>query len=349
MANKNFIIGVESSCDDTCFCVMNAESGDIAFELNLHQDEVHKQYGGVMPNKASEAHLLNVEKLAKAVPQELLKNAVAVVCTQGPGLIGSLLVGVSFAKGLASFLGVPLLRINHLEGHAVSCMIENAVEYPYLLLLASGGNSMTVLAMGLGEYEIIGQTLDDAAGEALDKMARDLGIDYPGAINMEKIALTCTDKTAFVFKDGCISKNTFDFSFSGLKTQLMYKVKSLGGAENLSASARANLAYACQEAVFNTLIKKTEQAFLKNNETRAAKTLVVCGGVSANKRLSFLMQQLANKHGFKLVVPSLKYTTDNAAMIAKAGCLYWKNQDKIKYNTMDYSFSPVARWEIDKI
>ncbi|MBR1428715.1 MAG: tRNA (adenosine(37)-N6)-threonylcarbamoyltransferase complex transferase subunit TsaD, partial [Rickettsiales bacterium] len=325
---SEYIIGIESSCDDTCFCVMDIGNGEIAFELNLHQDEVHKQYGGVMPNKASEAHLLNVEKLAKSVPQELLKNAVAVACTQGPGLIGSLLVGVSFAKGLASFLGIPLLRINHLEGHAVSCMIENKVEYPYLLLLASGGNSMTVLAKELGEYEIIGQTLDDAAGEALDKMARDLGIDYPGAINMEKIALTSTDKNAFIFKDGCINKNTFNFSFSGLKTQLMYKVKSLGGAQELSNNTRANLAYACQEAVFSTLIKKTEQAFLKNNETLATKTLVVCGGVSANERLSFLMQQLAEKHGLKLIVPSLKYTTDNAAMIAQAGCLYWKSQNK---------------------
>ena len=349
MANKNLIIGIESSCDDTCFCVMEVDSGEIAFELNLHQDDVHKQYGGVMPNKASEAHLLNVEKLVKSVPQELLKNAVAVACTQGPGLIGSLLVGVSFAKGLAGFLGLPLLRINHLEGHAVSCMIENAVEYPYLLLLASGGNSMTVLAKGLGEHEIIGQTLDDAAGEALDKMARDLGIDYPGAINMEKVALKSTNPKEFTFKDGCISKNTFDFSFSGLKTQLMYKVKKLGGANAISADTRANLAYACQEAVFSTLIRKTEQAFLKNNDTRAAKTLVVCGGVSANKRLSFLMQQLADKHGLKLVVPTLKYTTDNAAMIAKAGCLYWKNQDKIKYDMMDYSFSPVAKWGIDKI
>ena len=346
---SEYIIGIESSCDDTCFCVMDIGNGEIVFELNLHQDEVHKQYGGVMPNKASEAHLLNVEKLAKSVPQELLKDVVAVACTQCPGLIGSLLVGVSFAKGLASFLGVPLLRINHLEGHAVSCMIENAVEYPYLLLLASGGNSMTVLAKGLGEYDIIGQTLDDAAGEALDKMARDLGIDYPGAINMEKVALESTNPKEFTFKDGCINKNTFDFSFSGLKTQLMYKVKSLGGAQELTANTRANLAYACQEAVFSTLVKKTEQAYLKNKETRTAKTLVVCGGVSANKRLSFLMQQLADKHGLKLVVPSLKYTTDNAAMIAKAGCLYWKNQDKIKYNPMDYSFSPVARWGIDEI
>lgn len=346
---SEYIIGIESSCDDTCFCVMEVDSGEIVFELNLHQDEVHKQYGGVMPNKASEAHLLNVEKLAKSVPQELLKNAVAVACTQGPGLIGSLLVGVSFAKGLASFLGIPLLRINHLEGHAVSCMIENDVKYPYLLLLASGGNSMTVLAKELGEYEIVGQTLDDAAGEALDKMARNLGIKYPGAINMEKIALASTNKNAFIFKDGCINKNTFNFSFSGLKTQLMYKVKSLGGAQELSDNNRANLAYACQEAVFSTLIKKTEQAFLKNNETRATKTLVVCGGVSANKRLSFLMQQLAEKHGLKLIVPSLKYTTDNAAMIAQAGCLYWKSQNKIKYDPMDYSFSPVARWRIDEI
>ena len=346
---SEYIIGIESSCDDTCFCVMDIGNGEIAFELNLHQDEVHKQYGGVMPNKASEAHLLNVEKLAKSVPQELFKNAVAVACTQGPGLIGSLLVGVSFAKGLASFLGIPLLRINHLEGHAVSCMIENVVEYPYLLLLASGGNSMTVLAKGLGEYEIIGQTLDDAAGEALDKMARDLGIEYPGAINMEKVAQESSTRNEFTFKDGCISKNTFDFSFSGLKTQLMYKVKSLGGVQELSANTRANLAYACQEAVFSTLVKKIEQAFLKDNETRAVKTLVVCGGVSANKRLSFLMQQLADKYDLKLVVPSLKYTTDNAAMIAKAGCLYWKNQDKIKYNPMDYSFSPVAKWRIDEI
>ena len=351
---KNLILAIESSCDDTCCCLMDIYTGEIVYNRSIHQDEIHREFGGIVPNLASGAHCRAIEILR----EDLLKsgkmlNVGVIATTTGPGLIGSLLVGVSFAKGLAMSLGVPLLRINHLEGHAMSCFIEHEVEevgYPYLLLLASGGNSQIVLANGIGDYKILGQTLDDAAGEALDKIAKNLGIEYPGAINMEKIALKSTNHKAFEFKDGAINSNTNDFSFSGLKTQVLRKIENLGGAENLSQEVLANLAYSAQEAVFGTLIKKIELAIKNHNLTNKIKTLVVCGGVSANKRLSELVSATAKKHDLQVVVPSLQYTTDNAVMIAKVAQLRWnKTRANTGYNVMDYSFAPKARWTLEEI
>ena len=356
---RDLVLGIESSCDDTCACLMSWVDGHIEYNRSIHQDEVHSQYGGIVPNLASGEHLKHIKIIKEDLRQQDLMRVCAIACTIGPGLIGSLLVGTSFAKGIAMSLGVPLFRINHLEGHALSCMIENDVRFPYLLLLASGGNSQVILASGLGKYRIIGQTLDDAAGEALDKIAKNLGIDYPGGINMEKIALTAKDKTKFSFKNGCINGLTFDFSFSGLKTQVLYKIKEIGGIENIDDEDIANIAYSAQEVVFETLSKKIQQAIKKDVEVKdlilgkQLEDLVVCGGVSANKRLGEIMQKLAADNNLKLVVPSLQWTTDNAGMIAKAGCMYlnrWKNDGKeLGYNPLDLSFSPVAKWEIDKI
>ena len=356
---RDLILGIESSCDDTCACLMSWVDGHIEYNRSIHQDEIHSQYGGIVPNLAAGEHLKHIEIIKQDLKQQDIMRVCGIACTVGPGLIGSLLVGVSFAKGLAMSLGVPLFRINHLEGHALSCMIENDVKFPYLLLLASGGNSQVVLAKELGNYRIIGQTLDDAAGEALDKIAKNLGVEYPGAINMEKIALQAKDKTKFSFKDGCINGNTFDFSFSGLKTQVLYKIRELGGVENINADDVANLAFSAQDAVFVTLVKKVKQAIKKDEEVKyligegQLNDLVVCGGVSANKRLKQMMQELADDKKLNLIVPSLKWTTDNAGMIAKAGCMYlnrWKQEKtNFNYNPLDLSFSPVARWEIDKI
>ena len=356
---KDLILGIESSCDDTCACLMSWYDGHIEYNRSIHQDETHRKFGGIVPNLASEEHLKHIEIIKEDLQKQNLMKIAAIACTCGPGLIGSLMVGTSFAKGLAMSLGVPLIRINHLEGHALSCMIENNVKFPFLLLLASGGNSQIILAKNLGDYRIIGQTLDDAAGEALDKIAKNLGIDYPGAINMEIIALTAANKEEFKFKDGCINKHTFDFSFSGLKTAVLYKIRDLGGIENLSSQTIANIAYAGQEAVFETLIKKVEQAIKHDEKVKEMilqnkiNDLVVCGGVSANKRLAQMSKHLASKYNLNLVIPSMQWTTDNAGMIAKAGCIYWnewKNNGKeLGYNSMDLSFSPIAKWPIDKI
>ena len=352
---KDLVLGIESSCDDTCACLMSFVDGHIEYNRSIHQDEIHKKFGGIVPNLASEAHLQATSILSEELKQQDLMRIACIATTTGPGLIGSLLVGVSFAKGLAMSLGLPLLRINHLEGHALSCMIENDVEFPYLLLLVSGGNSQIILAHKLGEYTIIGQTLDDAGGEALDKIAKNLGIQYPGGVNMEKIALTAQDKNKFHFKNGCINKQTFNFSFSGLKTQVLYKIKALGGLKNINNTDIANLAYASQEAVFETLTNKVEQTLcnFKHKDMEKIKSLVVCGGVSANKCLAQKMSKISSKYNLNLIVPSLQWTTDNAGMIAKAGCMYWnawKNNGQIfNYNPFDLSFSPVAKWEIDKI
>ena len=356
---KDLVLGIETSCDDTCACLMSWFDGHIEYNRSIHQDYIHSQYGGIVPNLASGEHLKHIELIKQDLLKQDLMRIAAVACTVGPGLIGSLLVGVSFAKGLAMSLGVPLLRINHLEGHALSCMIENEVHYPYILLLVSGGNSQVILANSLSKYRIIGQTLDDAGGETLDKIAKNLGIEYPGGVNMEKIALLATNTSEFKFKNGCINNKTFDFSFSGLKTQVLYKIRELGGIEKINNTTKANLAYAAQEAVFDTLIIKTKQATQKDKEvvelinSKALTTLVVCGGVSANKRLLQKMKNLSAEINLNLVVPSMKWTTDNAGMIAKTGCMYlnaWKNKKFLfNYNPLDLSFSPTARWKIDDI
>jgi len=356
---KDLILGVESSCDDTCACLMSWYDGHIEYNKSIHQNSTHKKFGGIVPNLASDEHLKHIEIIKKDLKKQDLMRIAGIACTCGPGLIGSLFVGTSFAKGLAMSFGVPFIRVNHLEGHALSCMIENKVDFPFLLLLASGGNSQVILAKNLGEYRIIGQTLDDAAGEALDKIAKNLNIDYPGAINMEKIALKSKNHEQFKFTNGCINKHTFDFSFSGLKTQVLYKIRDLGGIENIDKETIENIAYSSQEAVFETLSKKVEQAIKQDIEIKTMivenkiNDLVVCGGVSANKRLSNIMKNIANKYGLNLIVPSLKWTTDNAGMIAKVGCLYWRNwKDKkidLGYNTMDLNFSPKAKWSIEDI
>ena len=196
---KDLILGIESSCDDTCACLMSVLDGHIEYNRSIHQDEVHKKFGGIVPNLASGEHLKHIEIIKDDLKKQNLLRIACIAVTTGPGLIGSLLVGVSFAKGLAMSLGIPLFRINHLEGHALSCMIENEdkMSFPYLLLLVSGGNSQVILAKNLGEYRIIGQTLDDAGGEALDKIAKNLGIEYPGGVNMEKIAENSTNKEQY--------------------------------------------------------------------------------------------------------------------------------------------------------
>ena len=356
---RDLILGIESSCDDTCACLMSWYDGHIEYNRSIHQDEVHSKYGGIVPNLASAEHLKHIELIKQDLQKQDLMRIAGIACTIGPGLIGSLLVGVSFAKGLAMSLGVPFFRINHLEGHALSCMIENDVKFPYLLLLVSGGNSQIILAQQLGKYKIIGQTLDDAGGEALDKIAKNLGIEYPGGINLEKWAQKATDKTMFHFTNGCINGNTFNFSFSGLKTQVLYKIQKLGGVANIDNTTKANIAYSAQEAVFETFIKKIEQIITKHEqiktliENRTLTDLVVCGGVSANKRLSNMVNNIANKYKLKTIIPSLQWTTDNAGMIAKTGSMYlnaWKKEKKnLNYNPLDLSFSPVAKWSIDAI
>ena len=369
---KDLILGIESSCDDSCACLMSFVDGHIEYNKSIHQDEVHSKFGGIVPNLASGEHLKHFEILLEELKKQDIMRIACVATTTGPGLIGSLLVGVSFAKGIAMSLGIPLLRINHLEGHILSCMIENDVKFPFLILLVSGGNSQIILAKKLGEYEIIGQTLDDAGGEALDKIAKNLDIGYPGGINLEKCALKWSNSEEskkrpcrFNFKDGSISNKTYNFSFSGLKTQIMYKVKELGGIEKLSLLEqqgdliKSEIAFAGQEAVFDTLTKKIKQVLKTHQEVKGMvndellDTLVVCGGVSANKTLSKKMNVLANEFNLKLIVPSLQYTTDNACMIAKVGCIRWNewknNKRDLGYNNMDLSFSPMAKWEIDKV
>ena len=366
---KDLVLGIETSCDDTCACLMSLKDGSVVYNRSIHQDETHSQFGGIVPNLAAERHLQNIEMIRQDLIQQDLLRVASVAVTTGPGLIGSLLVGVSFAKGIAMSLGVPLLRINHLEGHALSCMIENDVKFPFLLLLVSGGNSQIILAKELGNYQIIGYTLDDACGEALDKIAKNLGIDYPGAINMEKIAEKATNKQQFQFKDGTISGSTFNFSFSGLKTQILYKINSLGGISNITKEVVSNLAYSAQEACFDTLTKKIKQTIFKhktiNNliQDNKIQNIVVCGGVSANKRLNIKIRETIEEINKKLNVnlnvisPSLKWTTDNAGMIAKVGCLYWHKwrENKVElgnqcgYSNTDLSFSPIAKWSIEDI
>ena len=280
---KDLILGIESSCDDSCACLMSFVDGHIEYNQSIHQDDVHFKYGGIVPNIASGEHLKHFNILREELKKQDIMRIACVAVTIGPGLIGSLLVGVSFAKGVAMSLGVPLLRINHLEGHILSCMIENNVSFPFLILLVSGGNSQIILAKQLGEYEVIGQTLDDAGGEALDKIAKNLDIGYPGGVNLERYASKWSNSVEsktrpcrFYFKDGSISNKTYNFSFSGLKTQILYKVREIGGLERLSLLEKddklikSEIAFAGQEAVFETFTKKIKQV-LKTKQNQQMK------------------------------------------------------------------------------
>jgi N6-L-threonylcarbamoyladenine synthase len=320
------ILGIESSCDDTAAAVI--QDGVLLSNI-ISSQKVHESYGGVVPELASRAHQQNI---VPVVDQALTKAGVnkehlsAIAFTRGPGLMGSLLVGTSFAKGLSSALNIPLIDVNHLHAHVLAHFIKENKDdhhqprYPFLCLLVSGGNSQIILVKSYKDMEIIGQTIDDAAGEAFDKCAKVMGLGYPGGPVIDRLAKE-GDAGRFKLNKPCMPG--YDYSFSGLKTSFLYLLrdelkKDAGFIEKNKTSLCASL----QKTIIDVLMGQLRKAA----EDSGIKEVAVAGGVSANSGLRAAFEDHAGRYGWKIHIPPFGYTTDNAAMIAMTG--YFKYLDK---------------------
>jgi N6-L-threonylcarbamoyladenine synthase len=312
------VLGIESSCDETAVAVYDDARGLLSHCLHS-QVAMHQAYGGVVPELASRDHvrrLLSLVREALAAAESDRSSIDGLAYTAGPGLIGALLVGQGFATALGLAWGKPALGVHHLEGHLLAPLLEpKAPEFPFLALLVSGGHTQLVDVAGLGRYRILGETLDDAAGEAFDKTAKLLGLPYPGGAALAVLAETGRSGE-FTFPRPMLDRPGLDFSFSGLKTAALV---ALRGRE-LSGALRADVARGFEEAAVETLAEKCRRALKQTGHER----LVIAGGVGANRRLRERLKGVVAKHGAELYFPRTEFCTDNGAMIALAGCLRFK-------------------------
>src|SRR5271156_1866845 len=309
------VIGIESSCDETAVAVYDADQGLLSHRLHS-QIAMHQAYGGVVPELASRDHirrLLPLVREALAAAESGRESIDGVAYTAGPGPIGALLVGAGFAAALAKAWGKPSIGIHHLEGHLLAPLLEpDPPAFPFLALLVSGGHTQLVDVAGLGEYRILGETLDDAAGEAFDKTAKLLGLPYPGGAALAQLA-EAGRSNRFVFPRPMLDRPGLDFSFSGLKTAALVALRG----RVLDEAIRADVARGFQEAVVDTLAEKCRRAL----EATGHRCLVIAGGVGANRRLRERLAEVAGSAGAELRFPRTEFCTDNGAMIALAGCL----------------------------
>jgi len=335
--NSIVILGIESSCDDTSAAVI--KDGVLLSNITATQS-VHANYGGVVPELASRAHQQNIIPVvheALRVANVSKNDLSAVAFTRGPGLLGSLLVGTSFAKGFAQALSIPLIDVNHLQAHVLAHFIsegaanEQFPEFPFLCMLVSGGNSQLIVVRSYCNMEIVGQTIDDAAGEAFDKCAKVMGLPYPGGPHVDRLAKD-GNPLAFVFNKPQIPD--YNYSFSGLKTSFLYLVRDkVKENPNFISENLNDLCASIQHAVVEVLMAKLRKAAkdLKINQVALA------GGVSANSALREAFQNHANKFGWKVFVPPFAYTTDNAAMIAINGYFKYQHNDFCELDEAPYS------------
>ena len=313
-----YILGIESSCDDTSAAVLQ---GTRMLSSVIANQEVHQKFGGVVPELASRAHQQNIIPVVEVALQKakITKNQLsAVAFTRGPGLLGSLLVGTSFAKAFAMGLGIPIIEVNHLKAHILSHFVKDEVqqnqpEFPFLCLTVSGGHTQIVKVNSASDMEILGKTIDDAAGEAFDKAAKIMGLPYPGGPEIDKLAGT-GNPLAFSFPEPRI--DDLDYSFSGLKTSFLYFLRDrLKEDDDFIEKHKADLAASIQHAIVSILMKKLRMAVKQTGLTQVA----IAGGVSANSGLRSAIERESEAGGWKAFLPPFKYTTDNAAMIAVAG------------------------------
>ena len=338
------ILGIESSCDETGVALVEAGIAGVPRLRGqaLHsQIRMHQAYGGVVPELASRDHVRRVLPLLEAALAEggLRKEDIDVVAfTRGPGLAGALLVGAGVACALAASLGKPTLGVHHLEGHLMSPFLSaDPPEFPFVALLVSGGHTQLMRVEGVGRYEMLGETIDDAAGEAFDKSAKLLGLGYPGGPALAKLAEQ-GDPEAVALPRPLLHSGNLDFSFSGLKTAVMTAVRQLGPEP--SQRQRADLAASAQAAIVEVLVKKSLRALQGTRLSR----LVVAGGVGANTRLREHLNAVAARRGLRVHYPELALCTDNGAMIALAGAL--RLQDDPSLARPDYAFDVRPRWPL---
>jgi putative glycoprotease GCP len=337
------ILGIETSCDETGVAIYDGEKGLIANQLHT-QIALHADYGGVVPELASRDHIRKLAPLLQAALQEAhltAKDIDGIAYTSGPGLVGALLVGSTVARSLAYAWNVPAIGVHHMEGHLLAPMLEeNPPHFPFVALLVSGGHTQLVRVDGVGRYELLGESIDDAAGEAFDKTAKLLGLDYPGGAALARLALNGTPNR-FAFPRPMTDRPGLDFSFSGLKTfaaNTLHQVMQEEG--ELTEQSKADIAYAFQEAVVDTLAIKCKRALKQTG----LKRLVIAGGVSANKQLRQTLAELMQQLGGEVFYPQPQFCTDNGAMIAYAGFLRLKQGQQ-----QDLAIEVRPRWAMTEL
>jgi len=337
------ILGIETSCDETGVAIYDEEKGLIANQLHT-QIALHADYGGVVPELASRDHIRKLAPLLQAALQEAhltAKDIDGIAYTSGPGLVGALLVGSTVARSLAYAWNIPAIGVHHMEGHLLAPMLEeNPPHFPFVALLVSGGHTQLVRVDSVGRYELLGESIDDAAGEAFDKTAKLLGLDYPGGAALARLALKGTPNR-FAFPRPMTDRPGLDFSFSGLKTfaaNTLHQVMQEEG--ELTEQSKADIAYAFQEAVVDTLAIKCKRALKQTG----LKRLVIAGGVSANKQLRQTLAELMQQLGGEVFYPQPQFCTDNGAMIAYAGFLRLKQGQQ-----QDLAIEVRPRWAMTEL
>ena len=345
MSKKPVILGIESSCDETAVALIreNKEGEpEILSNIVSSQVDIHKEFGGVVPELAARAHIEKIDLIAKKALDESgvsLNDVDAVAATAGPGLIVCLSVGLNFGKAIAGSLKKPFIAVNHLEGHALSPKLNSKINYPYLLLLISGGHSQYLSVERLGKYKRLGTTIDDAVGEAFDKTAKLLGIEFPGGPQIEILAEK-GDPKKFDLPKPIINKGGCNLSFAGLKTAILRITKNIKSEKD-----KYDLAASFQNTIEEILYKKSKVAFKEfiNINGDKEKKFVVAGGVAANKKIRKILTELCNEENFQPIFPPLNLCGDNAAMIAMVGLEKFK---KNQFDKLDFPTKP--RWQLDE-
>ncbi len=338
------VLGIETSCDETAAAVVAADRRVLS-DLVLSQDDEHRPFGGVVPEVAARAHLLHIDGLIARAMQAAgiaFTDLAGVAATGGPGLIGGVIVGVMTGKAIAAVHDLPFLAVNHLEGHALSARLSDDVAFPYLLLLVSGGHCQLLVVEGVARYRRLGTTMDDALGEAFDKVAKMLGLGYPGGPAVEKAARS-GDPRRFALPRPMLGRPGCHFSFSGLKTAVRQMAETLPAEDGPRQTAIADLCASFQAAAAESLADRTRNALSAFRHLHGgAVTLVVAGGVAANAYLRGRLQGLADAERARLVAPPLRLCTDNAAMIA------WAGIERLRLGMVDrLDFAPRPRWPLD--
>ena len=345
MTKKPLILGIESSCDETAASIISEnDNGDPVVLSNIvsSQIDVHKKYGGVVPELAARSHLEKIDWIVKkAIDDSKIKinDIDAVASTAGPGLIVCLSVGLSFGKTLAASLNKPFIAVNHLEGHALSPKLNSNLNYPYLLLLISGGHSQYLSVKNLSEYKRLGTTIDDAIGEAFDKTAKLLGIEFPGGPQIEVLAKN-GDPNKYELPKPILNKGGCNLSFAGLKTAVLKISKKIETDQE-----KFDLAASFQKTIIEILYKKTKIAFVEFTKQLKPKEkkFVVAGGVAANEKIRNMLINLCKEENYEPIFPSIEFCGDNAAMIAMVGLEKFKLK---KFDNLNYPAKP--RWSLDE-
>ena len=339
MAEKPIILGIETSCDETAVSIIQDDKSGIPKILSnviSSQFDIHKEFGGVVPELAARSHVEKIDLIAKKAIDESgigLDKVSAIAATAGPGLIVCLTVGLNFGKAMASSLNIPFIGVNHLEGHALSPKLNSKLNFPYLLLLISGGHSQYLSVNGLGDYKRLGTTIDDALGEAFDKTAKLLGIEFPGGPKLEKFAKK-GNPNKFELPLPIINKGGCNLSFAGLKTAILRITKNIKTEQE-----KFDLAASFQKTIEEILYKKTQKAFSEFKKINHVKqnNLVVAGGVAANEGIRNKIIKVSNENNFKTFFPDISLCGDNAAMIAMVGLEKYKINN---FDSLDLPASP---------